>query len=528
MIKTMIHHDNITVETLVSTILQHNKPSGISADQVKIICGGELLNHSSTLANCRWNPSIPISYTYPLPLVTPSFLDFSACQTVPQALQAIIDTAASTTGPYCPFSTRDSLFQTPLHHACMRFKDAAVVRSLIAVGSDVNALDFDGFSPLFCAQSVEVVQELFQAKADPSIVVKGQTPLHRAVCGDIVDVLIANGCVLTNKLDANPLTKTKLSSFTPLHCAASRNADVVLRLIHHKADVNARESSGKTPLHFAVNVDVAESLLSAKAEIDVRDARGYTALHYAHSAALARWCLRQGLRADADSSEIPSPIETVLEFETAVVLYEAGASYQQQFFQLDFGLQKGSEVSATRVKRYGEFQRFNAELALTGLCRGAAFAAAFGRRALYSTTSHPPVVSQLCLNILCPSDAGLPNVFACTGDLFRPEDNQGEPGFAVSDVSAQHKGRFNNTRRSFATLRISNGHLLRCTAASGMAGFVARRLFEKSYGIRMPLFLPKCVLNHAASSVLAQALHCLVAQNPAFPSSCSEGREMLD
>jgi ankyrin repeat protein len=43
----------------------------------------------------------------------------------------------------------------------------------------------------------------------------------------------------------------KLSSFTPFHCAASRNADVVLRLIHYKADVNACESSGKTPLHFA-------------------------------------------------------------------------------------------------------------------------------------------------------------------------------------------------------------------------------------------------------------------------------------
>ena len=255
-IKTTIHHDNITVGTLVSRILEHNKPSGITAGQVKIICGGELLKHSSTLANYRWNTSIPIFYSYPQPLVTPSFLDFSACQTVPEALQAIADAAASAAGPFCPFATRDSSFQTPLHHACMRFKDAAVVRSLIAFGSDINALDYDGFSPLFCAQSLEVVQELLQAKADPSIVVKGQTPLHRAVSGDIVDILIAHGCVLNNKLNANPSTNAKLSSFTPLHCAASRNADVVLRLIHHKADVNARESSGKTPLHFAINVDV--------------------------------------------------------------------------------------------------------------------------------------------------------------------------------------------------------------------------------------------------------------------------------
>ena len=523
---TIPDDNNITVGAIVSHILQHNKPSGITAGQVKIICGGVLLKHCSTLADYRWNKNTPIFYTYPQLLFTPSFLDFSACQTVPEALQAIADNAASTTGHFCPFSKRDSFMQTPLHHACMRFKDAAPVRSLIAVGSDVNALNFDGFSPLFYAQSPEVAQELFRANADPSIVVKGQTPLHRAVSGDIVDILIANGCILNDKPDANPFSKTKLSTFTPLHSAASRSADVVLRLIHHKADVNARESSGKTPLHFAVDVDVAESLLSAKADINALDAHGFTALHYARSPVLARWFLRQGLRADAEhSGEGSSPIETVLEFETAVVLYEAGAGYQQQFFQPCFVLQKGPKedpsVSAARVKRYGEFQRFNAELALTGLSRGAAFAAAFGRRALYCTTSLPPVVSQPCLSILCPSVARLPRVFASTGDLFRPADEQGAAGFAGGAARAPHKGRFNDKRRSFATFRISNGHCLRCTAAGGLAGLVVRRLFENTHEIRPRQLCQQRVLNYAASSVLAMALHRTAAPPP---SSCFGGR----
>jgi hypothetical protein len=531
-IKMTIPHDNsVAVGAIVSHILQHNKPCGITAGQVKIICGGVLFEHSSTLADYRWNKHTPIFYTYPQPLVTPSFLDFSTCQTVPEALQAIADNAAATTGHFCPFSTRDSYFQTPLHHACMRFKDAAPVRSLIAVGSDVNAINFDGFSPLFYAQSPEVVQELFRANADPSIVVKGQTPLHRAVSGDIVDILIANGCILNDKPDVSPFSKTKLSSFTPLHCAASRNADIVRRLIHHKADVNARECSGKTPLHLVVDVDVAESLLSAKADINARDGHGYSALHYARSPALARWCLRQGLRADAEQSEIRSPIETVLEFETAVVLYEAGASYQRQVFQPGFVLQKGlnedpcdPSVSAARVKRYGEFQRFNAELALTGLCRGAAFAAAFGRRALYCTTSHPPVVSQPCLNILCSSGSGLPRVFAIAGGHFRPEDEQGTAGFAGGSARAPHNCRFNDKRRSFATFRISNGHCLRCTAAGGLAGLLVRRLFENTHEIRTPQLYPQRVLNYAASSLLAMTLHCTVAQKRAFPSSCIGGQ----
>ena len=110
-------------------------------------------------------------------------------------------------------------------------------------------------------------------------------------------------------------------------------------------------------------------------------------------------------------------------------------------------------VSAARVKQYGEFQRFNAELAFSGLCRGAAFAAAFGRRALYCTTSLPPVVSQPCLNILCPSGAGLARVFASTGDLFRSEDEQGAAGFAGGTARAPHKGRFSQLRCS-----ISVGH----------------------------------------------------------------------
>jgi hypothetical protein len=510
-IKAMIPDHTFTVGAIVSIILQHKNPSGVTAGQVKIICGGVLLKHSSTLADCLWNPSNPIYYTYPQQLVTPSFLDFSACQTVAEALQAIADAAAATTGSFCPFSMRDSLFQTPLHHACMKFKDAAPVRSLIAAGSDVNALNHDGFSSLFYARSLEVVQELLRNKADPNIVVKGQTPLHRAVSGDVVDILIANGCVLN---EDSPLPHAKLSSFTPLHSAASRSADIVCRLIHHKADANARESSGKTPLHFAVDVETAESLLSAKTDIGVRDTRGFTALHFANSATLARWFLRQGLRADGDQSKIPSPIETVPEFETAVVLYEAGESCPRHVFQLGIccknGAKEDSSVSAAKVRRYHEFQRFNTELALTGLCRGAALATAFGRRALHFTSSLQP--SQPCLNILCVSGSVLlPRALACAGGSFRPEDEQGAAGSAGGTAQALHMGRFSDTRRSFSTFRILKGHYLRCTASGGMAGLIVRRLFENSCGVRMSQMHRQHVLRYTASSVLAMALHGTVA-----------------
>ena len=106
-------------------------------------------------------------YTCPLPLagrhLDSSILDFSQCKTVGEALEAVADIEAI--APHAspnPFMSRDYLGKTSLHYACNHFEDAAVARSLISAGCNVNAVDHDGFTPLFLAKSADVVGELLE------------------------------------------------------------------------------------------------------------------------------------------------------------------------------------------------------------------------------------------------------------------------------------------------------------------------------------------------------------------------------
>ncbi|MDR2977965.1 MAG: ankyrin repeat domain-containing protein [Rickettsiales bacterium] len=56
------------------------------------------------------------------------------------------------------------------------------------------------------------------------------------------------------------------------------------RLIGEHADINAKDSQGRTALHYAAyfnDTDMVELLLRAGADIDAQDNLGRTALHYA-------------------------------------------------------------------------------------------------------------------------------------------------------------------------------------------------------------------------------------------------------
>jgi ankyrin repeat protein len=75
------------------------------------------------------------------------------------------------------------------------------------------------------------------------------------------------------------------SGMTPLHLAAGNgHKDVAELLLAHGAEVNAKNSSGMTPLHLAAgngHKDVAELLLAHGAEVNAKDNFGNTPLHCA-------------------------------------------------------------------------------------------------------------------------------------------------------------------------------------------------------------------------------------------------------
>ncbi|MDR3285786.1 MAG: ankyrin repeat domain-containing protein [Holosporales bacterium] len=106
-----------------------------------------------------------------------------------------------------------------------------------------------------------------------------RTPLHDAAYnGDIGEVsrLIGENNILINSQDTQECT--------PLHWAASRHIGIVRVLLEARADKDAKDNGGGTPLHWAVyyrQTEIVQVLLEAGADKDVQNKNGDTPLDLA-------------------------------------------------------------------------------------------------------------------------------------------------------------------------------------------------------------------------------------------------------
>jgi len=206
----------------------------------------------------------------------------------------------------------DSRGCTQLHHVCYG-GDADAVATLLKAGSEVNALDAQGRTPLFYAceghedghSHEEVMRVLLEARAEVNVRSNDtRTVLHIACRGGQNEIV---SMLLDSRAD---LDMTDDQGCTPLHlaclacvcqrCRASpttlifgcggedswrSTTNVVNTLLMEGAHVNSKQKrTGWTPLMTAASRGFGAKvclLLEKGVEINARDSNGRTALDYA-------------------------------------------------------------------------------------------------------------------------------------------------------------------------------------------------------------------------------------------------------
>ena len=198
---------------------------------------------------------------------------------------------------------------TPLHYAILGTNPTIICRHLIQKGADPNIDDGEGITPLHLAahsgkttdlidlivkmkqidingrdtngktilhwalygNNVTIARHLLKNGADPTVRDNdGVTPFQEAVLySEDIDLL---DLILSNEKQVDIDEKNE-SGMTALHMAMiESNATAARYLIDNKANPNATDENGFTPLHLAVknakDMDIIELLLNEK-EVDV-------------------------------------------------------------------------------------------------------------------------------------------------------------------------------------------------------------------------------------------------------------------
>lgn len=159
-----------------------------------------------------------------------------------------------------------------------------MVRLLIDKGADLSNRDILLYYACWNRQK-DLVELLIRKGADVNSQAGGLTPAMAAIwvasrdapeLTDILRLLLDDG--------ADPDTKD-VAGWSPLHYAAN-NADLTELLLDEGANPNIRTRDGDTPLHLVAeggNTAVAQLLISRRADINAKNSYGFTPLSIAES-----------------------------------------------------------------------------------------------------------------------------------------------------------------------------------------------------------------------------------------------------
>ncbi|XP_043916872.1 poly [ADP-ribose] polymerase tankyrase-1 [Protopterus annectens] len=240
-------------------------------------------------------------------------------------------------------------FMTPLHVASERAHND-VLEVLHKHGAKVNALDTLGQTALHraaLAGHLQTCRLLLSYGSDPSIIsLQGFTAAQMG--NEAVQQILSESTPVRNSdVDYRLLEASKAGNLetvkqlcssqnvncrdlegrhsTPLHFAAGYNrVSVVEYLLHHGADVHAKDKGGLVPLHNACSYghyEVAELLVRHGASVNVADLWKFTPLHEAAAKGKYEICkllLKHGADPTKKNRDGNTPLDLVKEGDTDI------------------------------------------------------------------------------------------------------------------------------------------------------------------------------------------------------------------
>ncbi|KAL1883246.1 hypothetical protein Daus18300_000304 [Diaporthe australafricana] len=215
-------------------------------------------------------------------------------------------------------NTRDLFERTPLHYACRQDQAFPALR-LLGRGAALNIQARDGATPLHYAASrghERLVKLLIEAGADTNILdLLGRSPLHIAA---------SNGFEVTVRHLWQGANRDLRDHYgrTALHLAVEGLKIKVVQLLldsEQKADIDAKDREGQTPLRLAIELDqstasddITQLLLNRGADIELRDRSTHTTpLKWAAEAGrelLVQWLIKKGANLNAEDNVDSSPL----------------------------------------------------------------------------------------------------------------------------------------------------------------------------------------------------------------------------
>ncbi|EPQ06383.1 Tankyrase-1 [Myotis brandtii] len=210
----------------------------------------------------------------------------------------------------------DTLGQTALHRAALA-GHLQTCRLLLSYGSDPSIISLQGFTA--AQMGNEAVQQILSESTPMRTSDVDYRLLEASKAGDLETVkqLCSPQNVNCRDLEGR--------HSTPLHFAAGYNrVSVVEYLLHHGADVHAKDKGGLVPLHNACSYghyEVAELLVRHGASVNVADLWKFTPLHEAAAKGKYEICkllLKHGADPTKKNRDGNTPLDLVKEGDTDI------------------------------------------------------------------------------------------------------------------------------------------------------------------------------------------------------------------